>query len=170
MHGGSITVASPGRNGGSTFTVTLPLGAPEVLAAERRLAVQFREALPKRGGGAGRRRVLIADDNADVADSLARLLESMHHEPHVVYSGNDAVHAYAELAPDVVFMDISMPDMDGFEAIEKIRKSAGGERALICTLSGHGKQHAARAFTAGADGHLVKPVGRAELAAVLERA
>jgi CheY-like chemotaxis protein len=62
-----------------------------------------------------------------------------------------------------------MPDMDGLEAIESIRKQSDGARAMICTLSGHGKQHSALAFTAGADGHLVKPIGRAELAAVLER-
>ena len=170
MHRGTVTAASPGRGGGSTFTVSLPRGMPETVPEERRPSVQFREPLPKRGSGSQPHRVLIADDNADVADSLARLIESMNHEARVVYNGSDAVRAYSDFSPDVVFMDINMPDMDGFEAIAKIRETTGGSRALICTLSGHGQQHAALAFTAGADGHLVKPVGRAELNAVLERA
>jgi CheY-like chemotaxis protein len=80
------------------------------------------------------------------------------------------VSAYAEFAPDVILMDINMPDMDGFEAIAKIREAPGGGHTLICTLSGHGTAHAQRAFEAGADGHLVKPIGRAELSAVLARA
>jgi CheY-like chemotaxis protein len=112
---------------------------------------------------------LIADDNPDVADSLASLLKSMEQDVRVVYSGEEAVRVFSEYSPDVVFMDINMPDMDGLEAIESIRKQSDGARAMICTLSGHGKQHASLAFTAGADGHLVKPIGRAELTAVLER-
>ena len=74
------------------------------------------------------------------------------------------------VSPDVVLMDIDMPDMDGLEAITKIRATTGGDRTLICTLSGYGKGHAARAFEAGADGHLVKPVGREQINAVLARA
>jgi CheY-like chemotaxis protein len=105
-----------------------------------------------------------------VAESLAKLLTSMQHEVRVASGGHEAVRAYAEFAPEVVLMDINMPDMDGLEAIAKIRKAPGGERALICTLSGHGKTHVERAFEAGADGHLVKPVGRADLDAVFERA
>jgi signal transduction histidine kinase len=172
MHGGSITAASPGLGAGSTFVVRLPMGAPEVVASDRREAVQFSDSFrPRRSAPAGQtRRVLVVDDNADVAESLAKLLASMQHDVRVASGGHEAVRAYAEFAPEVVLMDINMPDMDGLEAIAKIRESPGGERPLICTLSGHGKTHAARAFAAGADGHLVKPVGRAELSAVLERA
>jgi CheY-like chemotaxis protein len=149
----------------------LPLGAPEILAEGRREAVQFRDSvrLKRKGLAPTMRRVLVVDDNVDVADSLAKLLESMEHEVRVAYRGQDGVDAYSEFAPDVVFMDINMPDMDGLQAIAKIRETPGGTRTLICTLSGHGKAHAARAFEAGADGHLVKPVGRAELHAVFER-
>jgi signal transduction histidine kinase len=171
MHGGSITAASAGRGAGSTFTVRLPLGAPEVVSDERREAVQFRDSgRPRKKGPAPRtRRVLVVDDNVDVADSLAKLLESMDHDVRVAYRGDEGVRAYAEYSPDLVLMDINMPDMDGLEAITKIRAVPGGARTMICTLSGHGKTHAARAFEAGADGHLVKPVGRAELRAVFER-
>jgi two-component system, sensor histidine kinase len=170
MHGGSIAASSPGRGAGSTFTVRLPLGAPEVVADEGRASMQFRESFRPKRSSAQPRRVLIVDDNADVADSLAKLLVSMRHEVRVAYRGHEGVRAYSEFSPDVVLMDINMPDMDGLEAIAKIREGDGGGRALICTLSGHGKALAQRAFEAGADGHLVKPVGRAELSAVLERA
>ena len=94
----------------------------------------------------------------------------MAHDVRVAYRGQEAVRAYSEFAPNVVFMDINMPDMDGLEAIAKIREASGGARTLICTLSGHGTEHARQAFEAGADGHLVKPIGRAELSAVLARA
>ncbi|HET7609866.1 MAG TPA: response regulator, partial [Gammaproteobacteria bacterium] len=170
MHGGSISASSPGRGAGSTFTVRLPLGAPEVVDDERRDAVQFRESLAPRATVPTPRRVLVVDDNVDVADSLAQLLKAMDHDVRVAYRGPDGVAAYSEFAPDVVLMDINMPGMDGLEAIAKIRAVTGGDRTLICTLSGHGKAHAQRAFEAGADGHLVKPIGRAELSAVLERA
>ena len=171
MHGGSITASSPGRGAGSTFTVRLPMGEPEVKDDERREAVQFREAFrPKRRTAPPPHRVLVVDDNPDVADSLANLLESMAHDVRVAYRGQEAVQAYSEFSPHVVLMDINMPDMDGLEAIAKIREAPGGARTLICTLSGHGKTHARRAFEAGADGHLVKPIGPAELRAVLERA
>jgi signal transduction histidine kinase len=172
MHGGSIVASSPGRGAGSTFMVRLPLGAPEVTDDERRDAVQFRETFRprKKQAAATPQRVLIVDDNVDAADSLAQLLQSMDRDVRVAYRGDDAVDAYAEFSPDVVFMDINMPGIDGFEAIARIRETPGGTGTMICTLSGHGKAHAKRAFDAGADGHLVKPVGRTELRAVLDRA
>ena len=171
MHGGSITASSPGRGAGSTFTIRLPRGGDAVKENERRESVTFRDSLqPKSKAAATSQRVLIVDDNPDVADSLAKLLESMAHDVRVAYRGEEAVSAYSEFAPNVVLMDINMPDMDGLEAIAKIREAPGGDRTLICTLSGHGTAHASRAFEAGADGHLVKPIGRAELSAVFARA
>jgi signal transduction histidine kinase len=172
MHGGTITADSPGRGGGSTFTVRLPMGALEVIAEDRRGSVQFSDGAkgrPRRSEG-GARRVLIVDDNVDAADSLARIVTSMGHEVRVVYSGGAAIESYSSFEPDVVFMDINMPDMDGLEAVVKIRASRDGGRALICTLTGHGKSHAALAFAAGADGHLVKPVGRSDLDLVFAKA
>jgi CheY-like chemotaxis protein len=149
----------------------LPLRSSDVADDERREAVLFRDsARLKLNAATAPQRVLVVDDNVDVADSLAKLLQSMDHDVRVAYRGQEAVHAYSEFSPDVVLMDINMPGMDGLEAIAKIRETPGGTRALICTLSGHGTGHAERAFEAGADGHLVKPIGRAELSAVFERA
>jgi signal transduction histidine kinase len=172
MHGGSITASSAGRGAGSTFTVRLPLGEPEVKGDDRREAAQFRDSFRVKKSRLASRtlRVLVVDDNADVADSLSTLIVSMEHEVRVAYRGQEAVRAFSEFSPDVVLMDINMPDMDGLEAITKIREIPTGSRAVICTLSGHGKGHAELAFEAGADGHLVKPITRAELGAVFERA
>jgi signal transduction histidine kinase len=172
MHGGSITADSPGRGGGSTFAVRLPLAAPKAAENEDRRSVQFKDPFRQKAemASAASRRILIVDDNVDAADSLAKLLAAMGHEVRVVYRGRRAIEAYGEFSPHVVFVDINMPDMDGFETIGHIRGGPGGAHALICTLSGHGKTYAARAFEAGADGHLVKPVGRDDLSLVLERA
>jgi signal transduction histidine kinase len=174
MHGGSITAASPGRGGGSTFTVRLPLASAPATAQtdDRRESAQFRDSLPAKPGAGSdaARRILIVDDNVDAADSLGRVLGSMGHQVRVVYSGADAIRLHAAFAPDIVLMDINMPDMDGLQTIAKLREGPHGDRALICTLSGHGQTHAERAFAAGADGHLVKPVGRDDLVLVLQRA
>lgn len=171
MHGGSVTAASGGRGAGSTFEVCIPLdGASTKLPQdERRATVQFRDGVVAKGGNGAPRRVLIADDNVDAANSLAGLLLSAGHEVCVVYRGHEAVAAHSTFRPDLIFMDINMPDMDGLEAIQRIRAGADGRDVLICTLSGHGTQHAPQAFAAGADGHLVKPIGRTEISAVLDK-
>jgi signal transduction histidine kinase len=174
MHGGSISAESAGRGQGSAFTVHLPtidsgtVSKPE----ERPAGAQFREPATKNPAAqdaAKARRVLIVDDNVDAADSLAEVLKLRGHEPHVVYRGRAAIDACERFAPDVVFMDIAMPDMDGLETIRKIRAAHAGDAVRICTLTGHGKGHASQAFAAGADAHLVKPVSPADLDAVLAR-
>lgn len=175
MHGGSITAESAGRGSGSTFTVRIPTMDRSIAAPqpEGLVTAQFRDAskAKREGASASRsRRVMIVDDNVDAANSLAELLQLMGHQPLVTYRGQEALRVYAEFAPDLVLMDIAMPDMDGLETIRKLRATDDGAEALICTLTGHGKEHAAQAFEAGADAHLVKPVSRVDLDAVLARA
>ena len=104
MHGGSIKASSPGRGAGSTFTVRLPMGTPEYVVDQRREAVQFRDSFrPRTKAAPGPQRILVVDDSVDVADSLAKLLESMEHEVRVAYGGQDGVRVYSEFSPDVVF-------------------------------------------------------------------
>lgn len=160
MHGGQVAASSPGVNQGSTFTVTLPLAARPSEAAE-----------PARDATAERRpskKVLVVDDNRDAVDALVALLHALEQDARPAYSGQEALEAAREFNPDIVFMDISMPDMNGLESIERMRSEPWGRDALICALSGHGQpSDIARSKAAGADLHLVKPIGRKMIERVL---
>jgi PAS domain S-box-containing protein len=158
LHGGSVTAASPGRGQGSTFTVRLPLavslqpGAPRPSAAERHKPGQLR--------------VLVVDDNTDAAESLGVLLEMEGHAAHIAHTGRDALAAAPGFAPDVVFLDIGLPDLSGYDVARQLRNMPAGEKALLVALTGWGTQEdRKRTSDAGFDRHLTKP---AELTAVEE--
>jgi signal transduction histidine kinase len=165
MHGGSVQATSGGLGRGSTFTVRLPLSIAQTgLPPSSLSTVEPVAALGKTMA----RRVLIVDDNADAVDTLATLLTSMEQDVRIAYNGRAALEIAAAFCPEVVFMDITMPDLDGFQTITRLRRIEGARNAFICTLSGHGESHARLAAAAGADRHLVKPVGKADLRQVLE--
>ncbi|MBX5459920.1 MAG: PAS domain S-box protein [Steroidobacteraceae bacterium] len=174
MHGGSVNVSSPGQDQGSEFTVRLPLVAdveasiPEPAAPEASPLVE-RAFAPLNGSGRPRgRRVLVVDDNVDAAESLGRLLTVQGHQVVTCNSGRDAVALARSYAPEVIFMDIGMPDMDGLTASRLIREQPGGSAIRIVALTGWG-QAADRRRTreAGIDEHLVKPVSTESLRKVL---
>jgi CheY-like chemotaxis protein len=101
----------------------------------------------------------VVDDNQDAADSLAALLEIDGFDVHAVYDGASAIRLAAELAPDMVVMDLGMPGMDGYETARAIRQRPGAERILMVALTGWGQNDARRRTgEAGFDYHLVKPV------------
>ncbi|HEU4620399.1 MAG TPA: response regulator [Gammaproteobacteria bacterium] len=163
MHGGDVVASSAGIGKGSTFTVRLPLDV------RRRdpIAVEQTRA-PER---APAKKILVVDDNADAVDALVRLLAALKQDARAAYSGQEAIEAGREFAPDVVFMDIAMPGMTGLESIEHMRCEPWGRAAFICALSGHGQPgNVGRSMAAGADLHLVKPIGRKEIERVLARA
>ncbi|HTV50045.1 MAG TPA: ATP-binding protein [Steroidobacteraceae bacterium] len=153
MHGGSVEVASPGLGRGSTFTIHLPASA---LAREPRRG-------PESSGTAaaprGYCRVLIADDNADAADSLGLLLEMSGHRVWVAHSGKAALELAMRERPDALILDIGMPGMTGYELARRVRQEAWGRRALLIAVTGWGqKDDKERAAAAGFDQHLTKPV------------
>jgi signal transduction histidine kinase len=163
MHGGSIRAASDGRGRGSTFTVRLP---------RRTQAARIEEATRPSGADdePDARKVLVVDDNVDAADSMVQLLKMMNQDVRASYGGRDAIAVAGEFRPDVIFMDVTMPDMDGLESVERIRREDWSGKTLICSLSGHGQPaDVARSKEAGADLHLVKPISRAQLVSVLSR-
>ena len=160
MHDGTVSCRSRGPGNGSTFTVVLPLAAHATDAASERLGSGVERA------PAGARRIVVADDNRDSAESLALLLGLQGHDVRMAYDGLEAVAEVERFAPDVVLLDIGMPEVDGYEAARRIRALASTPRPRLIALTGWGQaQDKQAALGAGFDHHLTKPV---ELDALLD--
>ena len=150
MHGGAVEARSPGAGQGSEFIVRLPLAEHTDSPAPE--ATTEPAAIPPL-------RILIVDDNRDSADMLATLLTFGGHDTHTANDGVAAVDAAAKLQPDVIFMDIGLPVLNGFEAARKIREQQSDKRPLLVALTGWGQDaDRRRSESAGFDAHLVKPV------------
>ena len=151
LHGGRVTARSEGIGRGSAFEVRLPAGIPA-----------SKPALNEHPSGTERplnRRVLIADDNRDGAESLAMVMTVFGCEVRTAYDGASAVRAAESFQPEVVFLDLGMPGMDGFEAARRIRSLPGGDATVLIALTGWGQERdRQRTSEAGFDAHLVKPV------------
>ena len=157
MHGGTVTAASEGPGTGSTFTVTLPL--PTAVTAP----VEAAQAAEPTAAGV-RKRILVVDDNRDAADTLASMLDLMGHDVRVAYSGRGAVAAAEAFRPALIFIDIGMPDVNGYEATQQIRAQAWARNVRVIAVTGWGQEHdRTRSQSAGCDGHLMKPVEIAAL-------
>ena len=116
------------------------------------------------------RRVLIVDDNRDAADSLALLVRAMGHEVRVAYDGASAVEAARRLRPHVVFLDVVMPGMDGYEVARALRLDPQLREVRIVGLTGFGQdEDRERSRQAGIDQHLVKPIDPQFLQSLLGR-
>jgi PAS domain S-box-containing protein len=161
LHGGSVIAESAGTGAGSQFTVRLPLLKSR--SSNRRVNNEgaARARVPTR-------RVLIADDNADAAGALATLLQLEGHDVVVAHDGEEAVMKASNFRPDLVFLDLGMPVMDGFEAARRLRALPDGEGIFLIALTGWGQaSDRQRSREAGFDRHLVKPVDSAALTEVL---
>jgi PAS domain S-box-containing protein len=161
LHGGSVAAQSEGTGRGSEFIVKLPLamdqGAPEV-AVEDTMGTRVGQ-VP---------RVLVVDDNRDGADSLCMMIETLGGRPRAAYDGSAALEIASELRPDVVFLDIGLPGMSGYEVCRRMRATDWGRRAMIVALTGWGQDQDRRhAEGAGFDRHVVKPIEDATLRLIL---
>ena len=150
MHGGSVSVSStPGE--GSVFTVRLPLGEGQPEQSPR-TEVELR-------GGDSAARVLIVDDNEDMAQSTAQLLTLLGHNVQTAYDGPSAIEAARAYRPDVILLDIGLPDMDGFDVAGQVRQQPELKNTVIIAISGYAeKVDRTRSREAGFDHHLVKPI------------
>jgi signal transduction histidine kinase len=164
LHGGSVQASSPGPGAGAEFVVRLPLAADEAAATPAaRLAG---EAGPR--AAVDPRRVLVVDDNRDSAESLAQLLRLLGHEIWQAYSGRDAVATACSRRPDLVLLDIGMPDLSGYEVARQIRAEPSLAGTTLVALTGYGSEEdRRRSRAAGFDCHLVKPIDFEDLERIL---
>jgi len=155
LHGGRVSASSPGRGHGSTFTVRLPLRPGTEHALEP--AGQPDAVLSAAAGGP--LRVLVVDDNADAADSLVALLEALGHTATVAHDGVAGLEAARDYLPDLVFLDIGLPGMSGYEVAREVRRTAALRQPVLIALTGWGSQSdQEQSHEAGFDQHLTKPV------------
>ena len=153
LHDGTVEAHSEGAGRGSTFTIRLALLRH---SATEQGSVPHKPLPPRKEL---RRRVLVVDDNEDARTSLAELLQLLGYPVWTANDGVDALEKAESLCPDLVFMDVGMPRMDGIEAARHLRAQANGDQLLLVALTGWGQDiDRRRTDDAGFDTHLVKPV------------
>jgi signal transduction histidine kinase/ActR/RegA family two-component response regulator len=162
LHGGTVEARSDGPGHGSEFVVALPWDerAPTVTTAAT--------SDHQRPAAANARKILVVDDNKDAAEALAEALEIMGHEPRIAFDGPSALRVSAEWRPDVIFLDIGLPGMDGYDVAREISRRAG-RRPTLVALTGYGQaSDRAKAGDAGFDHHFVKPASLPAIESVLD--
>jgi PAS domain S-box-containing protein len=160
MHGGTVEAHSEGAGRGSEFVVRIP-------------TIEARREAPARPSAdvaspPSRRRVLVVDDNTDAAESLAALLAIGGHETRLAHDGLQAVEEAKAFQPDVVFLDIGMPELDGHETARRIREQPWGKDMVLVALTGWGQvEDRRRSKEAGFNHHLVRPADPAVVAKLI---
>lgn len=158
LHNGSVTAFSEGDGKGSLFTIKLPVltqpADTKHPAAVNKQARNFR--------------ILVIDDNKDLTDILCTVLESMGHQVRAAYNGTDGITEAKEIRPDVIFCDIGLPDMNGYEVAKVLKSDPVLKDTLLVALTGYaGEDDVKTANAAGFDRHLKKPVDMAALEKIL---
>jgi PAS domain S-box-containing protein len=160
LHGGTIEAISM-RSRGSEFVVTLPVAEglnPVAMPAGPTMAHSSRA-----------RRILVVDDNRDAAESLATMLEIMGNQTHTAFDGPAALAATERLRPDILLLDIGLPEINGYDVARRIRNQIWGKDIVLIALTGWGQaEDRRRSLEAGFDAHLVKPVDPKELEEMME--
>ncbi len=165
MHGGHIEAHSDGVGKGSQFILTLPLCAPASPQPQPLTTTPRRKA-----PSVPAHRVLVVDDLPELADSLAALLGVIGQEVWTAHDGPSAIDAVLAHRPDVVFLDIAMPGMDGYQVAQHLRAREELRGTVLVALTGYGQeQDRERALAAGFDHHLTKPTSLDALGQVLSQ-
>ena len=163
LHGGTVSAHSAGVGSGSRFVVSLPLLSTSAAAPLPQ------PAEPTAHSAGNRLNLMVVDDNADAAHTLAVLLEAHGHSVDVEVDSRLALQRAEAVVPDVFILDIGMPHIDGYELARRIRSSSIGSRAVLIALTGYGQpDDKIRARAAGFDHHLVKPLDPSVLTSLLE--
>lgn len=157
IHDGTVEAASAGEGLGSTFTVRLPLA--EAQAQAQAVSPPPLQQINGETPSVRPLKVLIVDDNMDSADSLSLLAQLDGHTTSVAYSGRAAVNAAREFKPDLVFLDIGLPDIDGYQVARTIRATPALSQTMLVAMTGWGTdKDKADAKAAGFSLHLTKPI------------
>jgi PAS domain S-box-containing protein len=165
-HGGSISASSDGPGCGSEFLVRLPIAPPVQSTDEMPPAVSA--AVEPLELTAGARRVLVVDDNADAAEMLYELFGSKGYQARIAYDGPSALRLAETFVPDIAFLDIGLPVMDGYELAGRLRELPGLTSIRLVAVTGYGQESdKQKSQEAGFDHHLVKPVDFDEVEAIL---
>jgi signal transduction histidine kinase len=158
MHDGRVSASSAGPGRGATFVIRLPLAKYD--------EEQVREAAVS----ASSARILVVDDNADAADSLKLLLQLDGHRVEAALSSAEALERVHSFKPEIVLLDIGLPDMDGYEVARRIRAMPALAGVQLIALTGYGQsEDKERAKASGFDDHLIKPVDYSALQQALKR-
>ena len=151
LHGGTVEAWSAGKGLGSEFIVKLP-----AMYSDEMTLPQEQESMNE---DPGRRRVVVADDNKDSAESLFLMLRLVGNEVRTAHDGLEAFELVEAFRPDAALLDIGMPRLNGYEVARRIRAEPWGRRVLLIALTGWGQEEdRRRSSEAGFDHHLVKPV------------
>jgi PAS domain S-box-containing protein len=155
LHGGQVTASSPGAGLGSTFSIRLPI------LAETAIVPASETPTPSPNSSI---RVLVVDDDADVRESTALLLQLNGYEVKMADSGEQGITLIKAFHPDVVLLDIGMPGENGYQVAQRIRRLPNGGDLKLIALSGYGRaEDLARSQESGFDHHLIKPLNFTEL-------
>jgi two-component system, sensor histidine kinase len=166
LHGGSLQGRRPPGARRARFTLTLPVDASAFAEASPASAAA---APPVNGEPA--LAVLLADDNVDFSHSFGTMLELLGHRVEVVHDGLAAVASIVESPPDIAFVDIGMPSLDGVETVRRVRAQGNTQDVLLVAVTGRGgAEDRARAAEAGFDRYLVKPFAMQDVRDALDAA
>ena len=167
LHDGSIVATSQGLGKGSEFVVRLPLLSVDSISATTHSSTSGNPNAV-RDLSAQSKRILVVDDNVDAAESLQVLLGVYGHTVEIAHEGVTALEVAWEFKPDLVFLDIGLPGMDGYEVARRLRGEIVMKSVKLIALSGYGTEtDRARSKEAGFDRHVVKPVNPSELPTII---
>jgi CheY-like chemotaxis protein len=161
MHGGTVEVFSAGPGQGCEFVVRLPALASAFPLPE----------VPKGPAGDGLSaglQIFVVDDNIDNADSLAFLLEDSGHQVHLAHDGPTALELAKLHQPQMILLDIGLPELDGFEVARRLREMPNTSKSFLVAVTGYGQdKHRQQTKDAGFDYHMVKPIEWSELLEII---
>lgn len=163
LHGGSLAAKSAGLGKGSKFILKLPIkkGADSANLSEDELC-DLNVKLKKR-------KIIVVDDNIILADLMGKLFTALCQDVSVAYDGASVVDLVKTSKPDIIFIDISMPHMSGYDLVKILRQNPKLKKTKMMALSGFGDEYRQRSREAGFDEHLTKPVGINDLEKILEQ-